>query len=216
MQNDLFETMPYAHAVSRRADLSLLERYQVTLRFDHVLVVFIGFLILNAVIFSLGVEKGKAFSQAQLHNERKKQQQMADDFADKTKQLRAMSAMAPSVSGVGAMVSGAAEDIAAVRDVQTLSANEAVAPASAAIPAITGGFTIQVVTYKSKKAADALIGKLGEKGHQGFVIPSGSFMQVCINQFQLKDEARSFLAKLKSEKIVPADAFVRAIPSVRS
>ncbi len=73
-------------------------------------------------------------------------------------------------------------------------------------------FTIQVVTYKSQKLANAEVETLKKKGHEAFVIPSGEYFQVCIDRFEDRKLAMKKLVQLRLNgyhKTYPG-AFVKA------
>lgn len=75
------------------------------------------------------------------------------------------------------------------------------------------GFTIQVVTYKSQKLANAEVELLKKKRHDAFVVPSGIYYQVCIDVFKDRKSAMKKLIQLRVNgynKTYPG-AFVKAI-----
>jgi len=78
----------------------------------------------------------------------------------------------------------------------------------------TGKYTIQIITFKTQSAVDRTIKKLSEKGYQGFVILSGSFLQVCVNGFETRQEAGRALVELKNHQLATKDAYVRPLPQV--
>ncbi len=71
-------------------------------------------------------------------------------------------------------------------------------------------YTIQLVTYKDQLLAKNEVNRLREKGYESFIIPSGSFYQVCINYYQSKFATRSTLHELKVEGRYPG-AYVRPV-----
>ena len=72
-----------------------------------------------------------------------------------------------------------------------------------------GKYTIQIVTYKSQQEVDRQVQKLAAKGYHGFVIPSGKFLQVCVNAFSDRYQAVSTLRELRLHGLAPVDAYVR-------
>ena len=77
-------------------------------------------------------------------------------------------------------------------------------------PKPVGKFTIQVVTVTSQAIAERELKKFTAKGHKGFVIPSGKYLQICVDGFESKDKASQRMKQLKTSGIVPQDAYVRA------
>lgn len=197
MQGDLFGSASALPSVSQNAQrASFLERTRLTLRLDQGLVALIALLVFYVLIFSFGVEKGKRLGLAELQAERTKRESMVRElrakiFSPKTSRETEISVELPaSITG---------ESV-----VSLPSEPRAIVPA--------GQYTIQLITYKSQSAADREIQKLREKGHQGFVIPSGRYFQVCANGFTSRQEAQNILRQLKAQKIAAPDAYVRPIP----
>jgi cell division septation protein DedD len=89
---------------------------------------------------------------------------------------------------------------------------EAAGPADPAKPDRKGKYTIQISTFKTQKSADRHLNQLAEKGYDGFVIPSGSMLQVCVQAFENKLSAKQGLRALQKSGIAPPDAYIRMIP----
>jgi len=194
MQHDLFgPAAPPPHAAycaPPKADF--LEKHRFSLRFDQAIVAFIGLLMVYVLVFSYGVEKGKRFAVAELKAERAKRESMAQEFRQKLYEKD------------GAPTSPAAQTPAAQEDRPDSE------PAAGDLP--RGMYTIQVITFKSPSAAAREIGRYAEKGRRGFVIPSGSFHQVCIDRYETREKANQVLKELKGEGLAPHDAYVRPMP----
>jgi hypothetical protein len=62
------------------------------------------------------------------------------------------------------------------------------------------GFTIQVVTYRSKSLAQKEVERLEKKGHEAFVVPAGDYFQVCIDLYKDRKLAMKKLIQLRTEK----------------
>jgi hypothetical protein len=71
-------------------------------------------------------------------------------------------------------------------------------------------FTLQLVTYTNEALAFKEVQRLNGKGFESFVIPSGSFLQICVNYFASKDAARSMLDRVRATGRYP-DAFIRPV-----
>jgi hypothetical protein len=71
-------------------------------------------------------------------------------------------------------------------------------------------FTVQLVTYENKTLAAKEVNVLREGGHDGFVIPSGRYYQVCADYFNSRSDARFVLNRFKSSGRYP-DAYIRPV-----
>ncbi|MBI1978049.1 MAG: SPOR domain-containing protein [Candidatus Omnitrophica bacterium] len=71
-------------------------------------------------------------------------------------------------------------------------------------------YTVQLVTYNNKQLAQREIERLKSKGFEGFVIPSGSYFQVCVNYFESRTKARDFLNGFSDSGRCP-DAYIRPV-----
>ena len=204
MQGDLFGPTPIQTAsLQNTSKLAFLEKRQISIRMDQALAGMIALLVIYVLIFSFGVEKGKRLGMAELKAERAKNQRMVHELSEK---LFSNTGVPASALPQPAVIASLKE----TKEVVPSKSDETQAVSSAAAPA--GKFTIQHVTYHSKQAAEREMKRLAEKGYQSFVIPKGRFWQVCINGFDSRKQATELLSSLKAQKIVAADAYVRAIP----
>lgn len=62
----------------------------------------------------------------------------------------------------------------------------------------TGGFTVQIASYKSEKSAQKEALVLQKKGLKAFVLPKGQHIVLCVGNFQKREEASIYGKKLKS------------------
>jgi cell division septation protein DedD len=60
-------------------------------------------------------------------------------------------------------------------------------------------FTIQIASFKSETSARKEVERLGNTGHESFVVAKGDYSIVCIGKFAMRDEAKKASAKLKSK-----------------
>ncbi|HTL48823.1 MAG TPA: SPOR domain-containing protein [Verrucomicrobiae bacterium] len=74
-------------------------------------------------------------------------------------------------------------------------------------------YTIQLVTYMSEARAMQEVEALKGKGCGAFIIPSGSYYQVCINHFAEKPQAHEEMLKLQNQGVLDVyqGAYVRQI-----
>lgn len=195
-QQDLFERFLPAAAKTEAAEkVAVLDRHHFSIRLDQLLLGVIFLLGLNVYLYTLGVEEGKhrvetvAFSVS----------------SQETVEATTHSPL-PSPEAVIGMPTDSDSAVAdAALQISKPERDESLKP--------DGKYTIQVVTYNTQSAAERLISQLQVKGYEGFVIPSGQYLQVCVNAFQTQGEAKLLLSRLKSEGLAPNDAFIR--PMIR-
>lgn len=202
LQSDLFEISPLGTGLGSEREASFLERFRVNLRFDQVLLVVIVGLIFNLLIYSFGVETGKKRTQTLLEAERLKNKQIILEMTQQVKYQPQPTVEEAAAAGL------LPSEVNVIKDNAT--APQVDVPKAETAPVLPQGkYTIQFATYTSKLKVERQITKLKERGLQGFIIPSGKYMQLCVNAFQDRSEAASKLSKLKSNGTVPSDAFVR-------
>jgi len=187
MQGELFKMSgPVTEASQLSAgQANWLERFRVTLRFDHLSIFGVSALVFYVLVFSFGVENGKRIALRELQAEQEKKESLL-------RELRSAETPAPK---------------------ETLPP-EVVPPPEAAedspLPAV-GKYTIQVITFLSQRRADEEVKKLKEKGYSSFIIPGGRFFQVCVDRFENMSEAREKLIQLRAGRLAPSDAFIRPL-----
>ena len=69
-------------------------------------------------------------------------------------------------------------------------------------------YTIQLVTYKKKDLAEKETAALQKSGFYSFIIPSGDYYQVCIGQYENKEDAKKDI-KVLATKHKYKDCFLR-------
>jgi len=215
MQSDLFVFPSDPSAKPKTPKFSFLDRYRLTLRCDQVLLGVIAFIVLYVFIFSAGVEKGKGFALDELKAERGKREHMIRELRERfgptfVKQVNLTEPEdAPEVTQ--AKISTVTEK----PPIKDISQEEVAKPQPKATQAPSypeGKYTIQLITYMTQSAADRQISQLSNKGHRGFIVPSGKYLQVCVNAFESRQKAMQGLLTLRSQGIAPQDAYVRMIP----
>lgn len=227
MQRDLFhiptpsDTIASLHA-SRGG---MLEKFRISLRLDHIIVLFLGMIFLYALIYSFGVEKGKktASQNIEVLQEKIKQAIITETVQKETAMIDATKlpvpaaaiAAAPAVKNtLEAPRAEVREAAASAVPAAPLKTVEVQPPVKAAeTKAVKGKYTVQIVTFNSKDQADAQIKKLASQGYNAFVVPSGKLFQICVNGFEKRQDAAASLKELKAKGIAPADAYVRNMPA---
>lgn len=200
MQRELFEMSgPVVDAsnFSSSARKNWLDRFQVTVRVDHLFILGIAALVFYVLVFSFGVEKGKRFAWDELRAEKQKREQIAQELAS----LK----LAPPPVQTGLEVRKMVEPALPKPTVVEFKEE------GAAFSPPSGKFTIQLVTYTSRAQAEKQIERLTLLGYKGFFIQSGKFYQVCVEAFETNQEAVSRLARLQQEGFAPPDAYIRPL-----
>ena len=189
-QADLFEYIPSALRLDEPR-LAFLERHCVTLRLDQILVLTISFIVLGAVAFGLGMESGRHLTvKAMAVSARRAEAKSEENQAARNKAVQAET-----------------EAPAAVAELPKAPVTDPKAQAE------NGKYTIQLVTYLTRQSAEQQIQRLKNQGLEGFVVPRGQYLLVCVNAFETRHEASRLLSELKSKGIAPSDAYIRAFPA---
>ena len=188
MQHDLFESpIPVVSPVPTRpgpGKLEFLGSLQVPIRFDQIIAILIGLVALYAVIYSLGVERGK----------------------------RAAGSAAPSVTVSPEATQASPKVMITYGAIKVGPPAEKKAPEEPLRAHPAGSYTIQMATYQTQSAAEKQVSKFIKLGHQAFVVTEGSLRLVCLDGFISRQEASRTLQALKVRRMVPYDAFVRSLP----
>ncbi|MCM8774956.1 MAG: SPOR domain-containing protein [Candidatus Omnitrophica bacterium] len=214
MQGDLFEVPSQSLSSHSIQKFAFLEQTRVSLRLDQIMVGIIALVILYVLVFSIGVEKGKRFALAELAAERQMRERIVSDLTQKILKAREVQQPPASVSASPSIPKAvlAPPRVTILED--NVGLNGRMDTMAAELSKVSGKrYTIQVVTYTSHKQAEEQILKLGQKGYGGFVIPSGRYLQVCVDTFDSREKAAKVLRELKSSGLAPPDAYVRLTPT---
>ena len=209
-----------------RSQKSFLSRYQLALSLDKIILVLIGMVLIFALTYSFGVERGKRVMEQQLqshipaHSEtlpvvnpegtspQRLQSETVLVVKDNTTLQTPRETVAVEKTSVE--VKPKAAEVAPQKPVSAPSqVKTSNSPPSADVKK-QGVYTVQLVTYDSEDLAVKEIGRLKSKGHESFIIPSGRYFQVCANYFENHAKARSFLKQFRENGRYP-DAFIRPV-----
>ena len=206
MQGELFEasqSVAQAAKIQKSRTPNWLDLFQVTLRIDHLMIGSISALVLYVLVFSFGVERGKRYATDEIRSEKLRQEQIAQELP------------APSLSV------SMPKDTTSSKSTSLPVPSQAGAPATKEVPTpatkidsalpLSGEYTIQIVTYKSKRQAEERVERLKNMGVRGFIVPQGKFFQVCADAFVDMKAARQKLTELKAEGDIPTDAYIRPL-----
>jgi hypothetical protein len=226
VQGELFREENSTSGLSGFAETrkSFLSRHQVALTLDKALVVSIAFVIMFALTYSFGVERGKRAVEKNFES-------LLPDHVDtvsfnlgaKKKPDRATK-KDETVILVNQSPTPVSEDISiesripqtaqALSDDLMQTVQEVKRTPDVAFPTVDltrkGSYTIQLVTYADEKLAVREIDHLKTKGLAAFVIPSGRYYQVCAHYFEDKTTAKSFLKQFSDISRYPG-AYIRPV-----
>jgi cell division septation protein DedD len=209
MQRDLFQSVN-ASAIKTPAaqkQTAFLERYRFSIRLDQAVVCVIGFFVLYAMVFSIGVEKGKA---AMLRELKPELPQGIVSVDKKAGELLGVAAQETEVKP--SEISETPADEQPGLRIRTEETQTEAKPEEVASEKQIGNYTIQIVTYKTKVAADKKVKELEAKGLKAFAVQSGEYLIVCVDAFDSFTKAKMTLQTLKSQGSVPNDAYIRSFP----
>lgn len=178
-----------------------LDRFQVTLRLDHLSILTISALVLYVLVFSFGVEKGKGVALREMEAAKKRREEI-------NKELAQMAPL-PPFQEAKEKIKEEREGITQTPSVETSLVDPP--RSNEAPPLLVGKYTIQVITYTSQSRAREEVKKLTEKGYRSFVISGGKFHQVCVEAFEDMSTAREKLIQLRSQGFAPPDAYIRPL-----
>ena len=209
IQAELFQPINHSGKSSYQSRNSLFDHMSLTLRFDQLLLVLIVLVMVNVIVYSTGVEAGKKRYKSLWEAERLKNQLITLELSRQVKALPE-----PEVTPFAETEQPALSEsrLPIVTDSTKTNESRLPDPFSEAVVHLQGKYTIQLATYYAKQDAERQLTKLKERGLNGFTIPSGRYIQVCVNSFASRQTATSMLMQLKADRIAPSDAFVRNRP----
>jgi hypothetical protein len=172
VQKELFEDFVSREKKSRHGDLFQKKpKVSITLCFEHLVIVFIVFIIILAVVFSIGVEKGRSVSSSF-------QRQARDEKYGRE----------PETVELESAVFNQQNDA------------ENAAPLSKALDLEDDtpfSFTIQVASYKREDTAKRHAEELKSQGDDAFVLQKGDYYITCIGKFTDRQSADNQIKKLR-------------------
>ncbi|MDD5084530.1 MAG: SPOR domain-containing protein [Candidatus Omnitrophica bacterium] len=231
MQTDLFNAEPVVRETPGESRFKRLKSFFdrfVEIRMDRLIMIILAFLLLAALAYSFGfergvsvtMEKGKEFLIREVI-ESEKPQLLPTAVSGKASPAAVtvlpkptppkFPQAAPLQKGLVAAktalgVSSAKPSLAAPKtSVPTVSIAAGVNETAADKP-----YTIQLITYSARDKAQSEIDALSAKGFKGFIIPSGKYFVVCAGYYASSAEASQALRTLKANKSY-ADAYVRKL-----
>ncbi|MDD5545710.1 MAG: SPOR domain-containing protein [Candidatus Omnitrophica bacterium] len=166
--------------VLNKFDKQIFPQYRLALsiRYETLFIILIGVALVAAIIFSLGVERGRSLNSADVE---------APAPVEPVVE-------APSVKPAPLPVAEAPKTLPkAPEPVKTVAVKPVV---SAAASAADKPFTIQVASYKGRDAAEKELSRVKATGYTGEIIKKGNYFILCVGSFATKDAAKQTLAAM--------------------
>ena len=185
---------------------SFLSQHQLSLSLDKLFVILIAVMVVFVLTYSFGVEHGKRAMEKRLeslfpgHSETVATIHQADPVESGTSK--------ETILLVNNEAEKSAPELVAGQSVQTFSEPTTISPPVNMTK--QGKYTVQLVTYMDQRLAEREVARLKSKGHEGFVIPSGRYFQVCVDYFENFLKAKDLLKQLRENGRYP-DAYVRPV-----
>jgi len=211
VQGELFRE-DQSLSVARERGTTFFSSYKFTLRMDRMIIGILSILCLLVLVYSFGVERGKRIMEANL-------QSLLPSHGETIQPQKIALRTEPVTTNQ--TVRGEATVLMIKNDKTDISDSERVVEGKAkpdltaselplADPSRSSDLTVQLVTYKTEKRAVGEVNRLRANGHNGFIIPSGLYYQVCADYFQSRSKAVSGLADFKGGGRYP-DAYIRTV-----
>lgn len=228
VQGELFreESSSYLDNLDSKAKRSFLSKYQFDITLDKLLLALIGMLVIFVLTYCFGVEHGKQSIEKRLqtlmpvHSETLPVTTLeGNSLKEPAETVLLMKKNTPALAIPATLE--ASEEMEVEAKVEPKITQQPVEQASnlpkpaSSLPVADltrqdAAYTVQLVTYDKENMAAREIERLKAKGHEGFVITSGRYFQVCANYFENHSKARSFLKQFRESGRYP-DAFIRPV-----
>ena len=162
-----------------RRNITLGKKIAINLSYENAVLLFIAFIMLAVVIFSLGVEKGKR-------------------AAAKVTAAAKETPAAP-VAEAPARIKEAEKITPGAPEKAEKTENKKPAPPPAKEEAADRPYTIQIVALKDKAAAEREMARLKKEGYDAFIIPSDKWIQICVGRYANKKDSEKDFKELKNK-----------------
>ena len=170
-QAELFDDYSCAPQKNKR-NIFNLPRLNLSLAYENIIIIGIAMIMLLVVCYSLGVEKGKALTQAQIRKAQLISQDKADNRQSEKDQESEREAPQPK------------QKKPRVKLAQETKGS-------------SGSAYIQVASFLSDKYAEKEMLRLKNRGYQAFTSKWGKYRVVCVGRYQDEIAAKEALTELK-------------------
>ena len=197
VQGELFEENNLSARDS--ASPSFFSKSQLALSLDKIILLAIAFVVLFALTYSFGFERGQRSAE-------RKMQALSVRIDTLVKPVPAETGSASEQAQGGVHHEDQGET---AETLNVPSENETPQmPIIQEIAPKTGKYTIQLATALSKELAEKEVAKLEKRGIHAFFIQRGRYFEVCTGSFESVASAKSPLSEFKA-KGPYSDAFIR-------
>jgi len=156
-------------------------RLTMSVPYETLIIILIGVALVAAIIFSLGVERGRSLNASDVEAPVPVQPVVA----------------APSVEPVTPQVAEAPKPLPKpAQAVKPVEVQPKAAVVVAAASTTGKPFTVQVGSYKVRDAADKELSKVKAMGYSADIIKKGDYFILCVGSFANKDAAKQTLAAM--------------------
>ncbi|GEM_PF-2865251 len=214
---------------------SIFERLQFTLTFDKMVIASISMVVLLAITFAMGVERGKqkaAQIAAQTSGElagktiiqqewSARSQESTDPSSGTTLVSESTESSVPSsdFDSMNGLVSASTSldqtstaiqphDLSPQAKKLTDATMSPSAVSKKAIDAQNKKYTVRLASYLKKTQANSAADRLKKKGYDTFVKQSGKYFVLNVGRFDAKQAAQDTLGRLRKELKMPKEGFV--------
>jgi hypothetical protein len=189
-----FEFFPGAAGSSDEARRPHFMAARFNLSIENLVIFSIVSIMVIVFSFSLGVEKGKRISLSG------SEPQIGIDRTTDPVSKSSSSGTGLSAASIDGLKSAVTDPLPV--QVKAGGTEGKIVTAEAApqglVAKSTGGYTVQVASYKSGKKAEKEAQALLKKGYKAFVLSKGQHVVLCVGNFQKREEAGIYGKKLKS------------------
>ena len=187
---------------------SAYERFQLTLTFDKLVITSIALVVLLAVTFALGVEKGKqkaVRADAVTFVKESTKPVIEQEWTSKSEAQSSSVTVSPLVPETSELVN---ENIVNENGNAIKESIPAVAPMT---QKQAMEYTIRLASYVNRNPAQHTAEKLKKKGYVTEVRQSGKYFVLNVGRFTAKQSAEDVLIRLRKELGLASDGLVRSI-----
>ena len=206
----------------RNQSPSFFSSHRISFSLDKVILLSIAFLVLFALTFSFGYERGKRTAEQRIQELTSHIETIPpvvptppDAVLQQSQETLGSAPEGPTTTLNESKSIPISEDKTSLAtetavSSETLDAKAMLAGKEKLQTAPTGKYTIQVATAINKVLANKEIQKLEKKGRASFFIQRGRYYEVCVGSFDTVQSAKPLLNERKAVSIY-SDAFVRPL-----
>ncbi len=172
-------------------------RLTLSVPYETLIIILIGVALVAAIIFSLGVERGRSLNTSEVEAPVPIQPVVAAPPVEPvtpqvTEAPKPLPKTPQAVKTAAVKPAEAPRKTAAVN----ITAQPKVAVVAATAATTDKPFTVQVASYKVRDLADKELAQVKAMGYTGDIIKKGDYFILCVGSFATKDAAKQTLAAM--------------------